>query len=123
MKYRPVPILNVVADTPAFPQGETAESPSPVASDSSTSVKAQEAIAPARTAAQETPETDGSTRPATGSGVVDCIICWLPAGFDDRLTNGRPKQRFQLSGNPGKTVIAVCSRRLRTAWGRADSRG
>src|SRR5882757_6638727 len=102
MKYRPVPILNVVADTPAFPHGETADSPRPVPSDRSTSVKAQEAIAPARTAAQETPETDGSTRPATGSGVVDCIICWLPAGRDDRLRNDRPKQRFHLSDNSGK---------------------
>src|ERR1700733_8890204 len=102
MKYRPVPILNVVADTPALPHGETADSPRPVPSDSSTSVKAHEATAPARTAAQETPETDGSTRPATGSGVVDCIISLLPAGQNDRLTNDRPKQMFLRSANVAK---------------------
>src|SRR4051812_25500193 len=107
MKYRPVPILKVVADTPAFPHGETAESPSPVASASSTSVRAQEATAPARTAAQETPETDGSTRPATGAGVVDWIICCAPSGDHDRLTNELPEQRFLRS----EKLQEVCAHR------------
>jgi len=45
--------------------------------------KAQEAMAPASTAGHETPDTDGSTTPGTGSVVVDCIICFAPSGRDD----------------------------------------
>jgi hypothetical protein len=60
MKYKPVPILNVVAETPEFPHGETTVNPIPAPNESSTSVKARDATAPARTAAQDTPGTDGS---------------------------------------------------------------
>jgi hypothetical protein len=77
MKYRPVPILNVVVDTPEFPHGDTAAKPSPVPNDSRTKVKAHEAIAPASTAAHETPETEGSTTPVDGS--VKVAIFSLPA--------------------------------------------
>jgi hypothetical protein len=62
MKYSPVPILKVVAETPELPQGETTENPMPAPKDKSTSVSAREATAPAKTAAQDIPGTDGSTK-------------------------------------------------------------
>lgn len=68
MKYSPVPILNVVAETPELPQGDTTENPIPAPKDSSTKVSAKEATAPARTAAQDTPGTDGSTN-------SPCTVC------------------------------------------------
>jgi hypothetical protein len=46
MKYRPVPTLNVVAETPEFPHGETTDNPSPVPNESRTKVSAPEAIPP-----------------------------------------------------------------------------
>jgi hypothetical protein len=61
MKNRPVPILNVVADTPELPQGDTTAKPIPAPNDRRTKVIASEAAAPANTAAQETPDLDGST--------------------------------------------------------------
>src|SRR3984957_18619978 len=68
MKYSPVPILNVVAETPELPQGETTENPMPAPNDKSTSVNARDATAPAKTAAQDTPGTDGSTKSV-------CAVC------------------------------------------------
>jgi hypothetical protein len=62
MKYSPVPILKVVAETPEFPHGETTANPIPTPNDRSTSVKARDATAPAKTAAQDTPGTDGSIK-------------------------------------------------------------
>jgi hypothetical protein len=59
MKNRPVPILNVVAETPELPQGYTTAKPIPAPNDRSTKVIASEAAAPAKTAAQET-AIDGS---------------------------------------------------------------
>jgi hypothetical protein len=66
MRYKPVPILNVVADTPAPDHGETTDNPSPTPNASNTRVNAQETMAPAATAAQDTPATDGSSVPAAG---------------------------------------------------------
>ena len=63
MKYSPVPILNVIVETPELPQGETTENPMPAPNDKRTSVRARDATAPAKTAAQDTPGTDGSTKP------------------------------------------------------------
>ena len=68
MKYRPVPILNVVAETPELPHGETTENPMPTPKDKSTSVSARDATAPAKTAAQDTPGTEGSTKSC-------CALC------------------------------------------------
>jgi hypothetical protein len=68
MKNRPVPILNVVAETPDPPQGDTTAKPIPAPNDNSTSVIASEAAAPADTAAQETPDIEGST----ASRSADC---------------------------------------------------
>src|SRR6478752_1388404 len=76
MKYRPVPILKVVADTPELPQGDTTEKPMPAPKDRSTSVSARDATAPAKTAAQETPATDGSTTPTCASSRKACAICF-----------------------------------------------
>jgi hypothetical protein len=67
MKYRPAPILNVVVEAPEFPQGETVANPRPVPNDSRTKVRAHEAMAPASTAAHETPETEGSATLVAGS--------------------------------------------------------
>jgi hypothetical protein len=61
MKNRPVPILNVVAETPELPQGETTAKPIPAPNDRRTKVNASEAAAPANTASQETPDIAGST--------------------------------------------------------------
>src|SRR6478736_9047033 len=77
MKNRPVPILKVVADTPELPQGDTTEKPMPAPKDRSTSVSARDATAPAKTAAQETPATDGSTTPTCASSRKACAICFL----------------------------------------------
>ena len=79
MKYSPVPILNVVAETPELPQGETTENPIPAPKDRSTSVRAKDATAPANTAAQETPGTDGSTN--------------SPCAFVDKLCSIRSSQQ------------------------------
>jgi predicted phage gp36 major capsid-like protein len=75
-----VPISKVVAETPELNQGDTTENPSPAPNDNKTNVNAQEAIAPARTAAQEIPATDGSTISsittsfATPTGRITCSI-------------------------------------------------
>src|ERR1700722_2947646 len=88
MKYSPVPILNVVAETPELPQGETTENPMPAPNDKSTSVRARDATAPAKTAAQDTPGTDGSTK-STWACPKLCSIQssqqpkWLPTKCSD----------------------------------------
>src|SRR3978361_1822972 len=74
MKYRPVPILKVVAETPEFPHGETTERPMPAPNESSTSVSARDATAPARTAAHDTPGIDGSTTSACVACRIACSI-------------------------------------------------
>src|ERR1700686_513101 len=79
MKYSPVPILKVVAETPEFPHGETTANPMPAPNERSTSVNAREATAPARTAAQDTPGTDGSTTSACAFCRKACSIEFLPA--------------------------------------------
>jgi hypothetical protein len=68
MKYRPVPILNVVGET-EFPHGETTDNPNPAPRESSTSVIAAAAVPPANTAAHETPDVDGSTMSACALAV------------------------------------------------------
>src|ERR1700712_1198801 len=79
MKYRPVPILKVVADTPEFPQGETTENPMPAPNDRSTSVNARDATAPAKTADQDTPGTDGSIKSTCPFCRIACSMKILPA--------------------------------------------
>jgi len=74
--------LKVVADTPEFPHGETTEKPMPAPKDSSTSVNARDATAPARTAAHETPGTDGST---TSACVACRIACSIKSSQQPRL--------------------------------------
>src|SRR3981081_2691029 len=74
MKYSPVPILNVVAETPELPQGDTTENPMPAPKDRSTSVRASDATAPAKTAAQDTPGTDGSMISACVACRIACSI-------------------------------------------------
>src|ERR1700689_1521660 len=84
MKYSPVPILNVVAETPELPQGETTENPMPAPKDKSTRVSAKDATAPAKTAAHDTPATDGSTKSSCAFCRSACSIDssqqpdWLP---------------------------------------------
>src|SRR5260221_13975165 len=65
MKYSPVPISKLVAETPELANGETTEKPRPAPNDNNTSVNAQEATAPARTAAHETPAFEGSSASST----------------------------------------------------------
>src|ERR1700680_3017708 len=90
MKYSPVPILNVVAETPELPQGDTTENPMPAPKDRSTSVRARDATAPAKTAAQDTPGTDGSTKSACAFCRKACSIessqqpNWLPRKCTNR---------------------------------------
>src|ERR1700704_1617428 len=74
MKYRPVPILNVVAATPELPQGEVTENPMPAPNERRTSVNARDVTAPARTAAQDTLGTDGSTMSACTACRIACSI-------------------------------------------------
>src|ERR1700733_10210674 len=74
MKYSPVPILNVVAETPELAEGETTENPMPAQNDKSTSVRARDATAPANTAAHDTPGTDGSTKST-------CAFCLKPCSI------------------------------------------
>src|SRR5882757_6248269 len=75
MKYRPVPILKVDAETPELPHGETTEKPMPAPKESSTRVSARDATAPASTAAQEIPGTDCSSRSADVACRIACSIC------------------------------------------------
>src|ERR1700712_214214 len=76
IRYNPVPILNVVAETPEPAQGETTESPRPVPNASSSSVNARLTTAPAATAAQETPATDGSPESVPGwITTVSIMVC------------------------------------------------
>src|ERR1700752_1236281 len=70
MKYRPVPISNVDEETPRPPQGETTAKPIPAPKDKRSRVNAQEAAAPAITAAQLTPEVVGSIRSVETTPVV-----------------------------------------------------
>src|SRR3954464_2390077 len=75
LKERPVPISNVVAETPEWAQGDTTASPKPAPSDNKTRVSAREAIAPAATAAHETPAIAGSkTSSVTPTGRIVCSI-------------------------------------------------
>src|SRR4051812_41070246 len=60
IRYRPVVILKVVAETPAADHGETTERPKPVPKASNTSVSAQATTAPAIMAGQDTPASDES---------------------------------------------------------------
>src|SRR5258708_1400177 len=87
MKYSPVPISKPVAETPELAQGETTENPRPAPNANKTNVNAQEATAPATTAAHETPALDGSSTSSTTSpnssmtpaGRITCSIKILPA--------------------------------------------
>src|SRR5664279_1671330 len=60
IRYRPVPILNVVAETPAPDHGDTTDKPRPMPKAIRTTVSAQETTAPAATAGHETPAIEGS---------------------------------------------------------------
>jgi hypothetical protein len=71
----PVPTLKVVADTPEFDQGETADSPMPAPKATKARVKAAAATAPAATAAHETADAVDSSSvadatPTTRSPII-----------------------------------------------------
>src|SRR6185437_14604996 len=59
-----MPISKVEEDAPRPPQGDTTAKPTPVPNESRRRVSAQDATAPASTAAQLTPERVGSANPA-----------------------------------------------------------
>lgn len=97
MKNRPVPILNVVAETPDPPQGDTTAKPIPAPNDKRTNVIASEAAAPADTAAQETPDIEGSI----ASRSADCrrvSAIFIPPERRQRPTNAQMPVKFP-SGN------------------------
>jgi hypothetical protein len=70
--------LNVVAETPTPAHGETTDNPKPTPKASSTKVNAQETIAPAATAAHDTPAIDGSPVSATGWTTTASIMALIP---------------------------------------------
>src|ERR1700733_14444281 len=120
MKYSPVPILNVVAETPELPQGETTENPMPAPNDKSTSVRARDATAPAKTAAQDTPGTDGSTKSTCAFCLKLCSIRssqppkWLPRKCSDgtKVPGGnfqREGDQFEshLSGGRNRAPLSI----------------
>src|ERR1700726_4215142 len=88
MMYSPVPILKLVVETPELPHGEITENPMPAPNDKSTSVRARDATAPAKTAAQDTPGTDGSTKSTCACPKLCSIQSsqqpkWLPTKCSD----------------------------------------
>src|ERR1700676_1716456 len=80
MKYSPVPISKPVAETPELAQGETTENPRPAPNANKTNVNAQEATAPATTAAHETPALDGSSTSSTTTVSTSPNSSITPAG-------------------------------------------
>lgn len=70
---------------PSPAHGVTTESPSPTPNASSTNVNAQETMAPAITAAHETPATDGSPVSAPGWMTTVSIIGALPCHLVAKL--------------------------------------
>jgi hypothetical protein len=86
MKYNPVPILNVVAEAPEFPQGDTTAKPMPAPNDKSTSVRARDATAPANTAVHVNPDTEGST---TTSGAFCRKACSIVFSQQSKWPTGK----------------------------------
>jgi hypothetical protein len=82
---------------------------SPVPNDNRTIVRANEATAPAETAAHETPETEGSTTPAAGSVKVAL------SSRNDRLENERMDKKFRCLGRLHR--IAAGEGDMDDAWG------
>src|SRR3984885_10674731 len=120
MKYSPVPILNVVAETPELPQGETTENPMPAPNDKSTSVRARDATAPAKTAAHDTPGTDGSTTSTRAFCPKLCSIQssqqpnWLPRKCSDgtkvpgwKLSTGGDQFESHLSEGRNRAPLPI----------------
>jgi hypothetical protein len=74
--------LNVLADTPAFDQGETAENPIPLPNASNTKVSAAAATPPAIIAAQEVADWPDSTTLAVSLPIVSIMApLWLKIVF------------------------------------------
>src|SRR5690242_8589366 len=97
MKYRPVPISNVDEETPRPPHGETTAKPIPAPNDRRSRVNAQEAAAPAITAAQLTPEVVGSIRSVETTPVVCSMWAVLQLFLPTKCaagTNGSEKPEF-----------------------------
>src|ERR1700739_1748986 len=94
MKYRPVPISKVDEETPRPPQGETTAKPIPAPKDRRRRVNAQEAAAPAITAAQLTPEVVGSI----GSAETTPAVCSMWSSSFSCPQNARLEQWFRKAG-------------------------
>src|ERR1700744_2813587 len=117
MKYSPVPILKLVVETPELPHGEITENPMPTPKDKSTSVRARDATAPAKTAAHDTPGTDGSTKSACAFCRKTCSIDssqqpnWLPGKCpDERMV---PGLNLWESGRPDLSKVTAEERSQR----------
>ena len=96
MKYSPVPVSNVDEETPRPPQGETTAKPIPAPKDKRSRVNAQEAAAPAITAAQLTPERRGLysfSRNYSGGMIHVVLQLFLPTKCAAG-TNGSEKPEF-----------------------------
>jgi hypothetical protein len=91
-----VPISNVDEETPRPPQGETTAKPIPAPKDRRRRVNAQEAAAPAITAAQLTPEVVGSIRSVETTPVVCSMwsVLQLSCPQNARLEQMVPKSRI-----------------------------
>jgi hypothetical protein len=84
--------LNVLADTPAFDQGETAENPIPLPNASNTKVSAAAATPPAMIAAQEVADWPDSTTVAVSLLIVSVMApLWLKV----RLSNVSGRKKFR----------------------------
>src|SRR5579864_312251 len=80
MKYKPVPISKLVAETPELDHGDTTENPTPTPNDSITRVNAQDVTAPAKTAAHDTPATTGSSiSPIVPTRLIACSMDRAPS--------------------------------------------
>src|ERR1035437_4039208 len=78
IRYRPVPILNVVAETPAPAHGDTTDKPRPRPKAIRTTVSAQETTAPAATAGHETPAIEGSPVSIPGWITTTSVMAFSP---------------------------------------------
>src|SRR5664280_812288 len=78
IRYRPVPILNGVAETPAPAHGDTTDKPRPMPKAIRTTVSAQETTAPAATAGHETPAIEGSPVSIPGWITTTSVMAFSP---------------------------------------------
>src|ERR1035441_1636536 len=81
IRYRPVPILNVVAETPEPAHGDTTDKPRPRPKAIRRTVSAQVTTAPAATAGHEIPATEGSPVSIPGSITNTSVMAFSPAAL------------------------------------------